>query len=161
LMRRSAELARNLGVRLHTHLAETTNEGEYCQDRFKMSPYEFANSLDWLAPDVWLAHGVWTTGDDAVLLAKTGTAVTHCPSSSMMIGAGMCPVTDLLETGVTVGLGCDGSAAHDASDLWGEVRQAVLLAHLRGGPATFSARDALGLATRGSAACLGRQDIGS
>ncbi len=161
LMRRSAELARALGVRLHTHLAETTNEEAYCRERFGTTPYELARRLDWLAPDVWLAHGVWTSPGEAALLAETGTSVTHCPTSNMMIGAGLCPVTDLLEAGVSVGLGCDGSAANDASDLWGEVRQAVLLAHLRGGPASFAARDALALATRGSSACLGRDDIGS
>lgn len=161
LMRRSATLGRELGVRLHTHLAETRNELAYCAERFGQSPYEFARRLDWLGPDVWLAHVVWTTPEEMRLLAETGTAVTHCPTSNMMVGAGLCPLTDFLRADVTVGLGTDGSAANDASDLWGEVRQALLLAHLRDGPASLSARDALGLATRGSAACLGRDDIGS
>ena len=161
LMQRSAALARELGVRLHTHLAETANEEEYCRETFGVGPYALAEQLDWLGPDVWLAHAVWTRPEDVAVLARTMTSVAHCPTSNMMIGAGMCPVREMREAGVNVGLGCDGSAAHDASDLWGEVRQAMLLARLRGGAAAFSARDALELATRGSAACLGRDDIGS
>ena len=161
LMERSASLARDLGVRLHTHLAETTNEARYCRETFGMGPYQLAERLGWLGPDVWLAHAVWTSAEDIGLLARTNTSVAHCPTSNMMIGAGMCPVTDMVAAGVNVGLGCDGSAAHDASDIWGEVRQAMLLARLRGGAAAFSARDALSLATRGSAACLGRNDIGA
>ncbi len=161
LMRRSAELARDLGVRMHTHLAETSNEDEYCMETFGVRPYQLAEQLGWVGPDVWYAHAVWTRPEDIALLAGSGTSVAHCPTSNMMIGAGMCPVTDMVGAGVAVGLGCDGSAAHDASDLWGEVRQAMLLARLRGGAEAFAARDALRLATRGSAACLGRDDIGS
>jgi cytosine/adenosine deaminase-related metal-dependent hydrolase len=161
LMERSAELARRLGVRLHTHLAETTNELEYCRERFGIGPYELARRLHWLGGDVWLAHAVWTSPEEIEMLAGTETGVSHCPTSNMLLGAGMCPVGEMRAAGVSVGLGCDGSASHDASDLWGEVRQALLLAHLRGGPASFSARDALWMATRGSAACLGRDDIGA
>jgi cytosine/adenosine deaminase-related metal-dependent hydrolase len=161
LMVRTAELARRLGVRLHTHLAETRNELDYCRERFAVGPYQLAERLDWLRPDVWLAHAVWTETQEVELLARTGTGVAHCPTSNMIRGAGLCPVGERVQHGVPVGLGCDGSASNDAGDLWGEVRQALLLAHLRGGAASFSARDALTLATRGSAACLGRDDIGS
>jgi cytosine/adenosine deaminase-related metal-dependent hydrolase len=161
LMRRSAELARRLGVRLHTHLAETKSELDYCRERFGETPYELAGRLDWLGPDVWFAHAVWTSQLEIGMLARTGTAITHCPTSNMILGSGMCPVTDMLAEGVPVGLGCDGSASNDASDLWQEVRQAMLLAHLRSGADAFSSRDALRLATNGSAACLGRDDIGS
>jgi cytosine/adenosine deaminase-related metal-dependent hydrolase len=161
LMLASAELARRLGVRLHTHLAETENELQYCRDRFGETPYELAQRLEWLGPDVWLAHAVWTSPGEIDLLARTGTAVAHCPTSNMLLCAGTCPVTEMAQAGVPVGLGCDGSASNDASDLWGEVRQAMLLAHLRSGPQSLSARDALALATRGGARCLGRDDVGS
>jgi len=161
LMRSSAALARRLGVRLHTHLAETTNEEEYCRERFGVRPYELARQLDWLGPDVWMAHSVWTNPEEISLLARTGTSVTHCPTSNLILGSGLCPVGEMRDSGVNVGLGCDGSASNDASDLWQEVRQSVLVAHLRDGPASFGARDALRLATTGSAACLGRDDIGS
>ncbi len=161
LMERSAELARRLGVRLHTHLAETRNEEEFCLERFGVRPYELARRLDWLGDDVWFAHSVWTNDREIELLASTGTGVSHCPSSNMILGAGMCPVVDMTRAGVSVGLGCDGSASNDASDLWAEVRQSLLVAHLRTGAESFGARDSLRLATRGSAACLGRDDIGS
>jgi cytosine/adenosine deaminase-related metal-dependent hydrolase len=161
LMRSSAELARRLDVRLHTHLAETTNEDEYCQERFGVRPYELARRLDWLGPDVWMAHSVWTNAEEIQLVARTGTSVAHCPTSNLILGAGLCPVGEMRDAGVNVGLGCDGSASNDASDLWQEVRQSLLVAHLRRGPASFGARDALRLATNGSAACLGRDDIGT
>ncbi len=161
LMSRTSELAARLGVRMHTHLAETESELRYCADTFGESPYELAARVGWLGPDVWFAHAVWTTEAEIRVLAETGTSITHCPTSNMMIGAGVCPVPGMLAAGVGVGLGCDGSAAQDASDLWGEVRQAVLLSHLTAGATSLTARDALGLATRGSARCLGRDDIGS
>jgi cytosine/adenosine deaminase-related metal-dependent hydrolase len=161
LMRRSVELAEQLDVRLHTHLAETTNEATYCARAFGMGPYELADQLGWLSARTWLAHAVWTGDAEIARLAAAGTGVAHCPTSNMMIGAGLCPVADMRRAGLTVGLGCDGSAAHDASDLWGEVRQALLLAHLRNGPASLQARDVLNMATAGGAACLGRDDIGS
>lgn len=161
LLRRSADLARKLGVRLHTHLAETENELAYCRERFGVTPHQLARKLDWLGEDVWLAHAVWTSPEEISLLAETGTGVAHCPTSNMILGAGTCPVTDMVAADVPVGLGCDGSASNDASDVWQEVRQALLLAHLRDGAASFSARDALVLSTRGGARCLGRDDVGS
>jgi cytosine/adenosine deaminase-related metal-dependent hydrolase len=161
LMRRSAELAERLDVRLHTHLAETTNETAYCAEVFGVRPHELAGQLGWLSTRTWFAHAVWSDAAEIARLAATGTGVAHCPTSNMMIGAGLCPAVDMRRAGVIVGLGCDGSAAHDASDLWGEVRQALLLAHLRDGPAALTARGALEMATGGGAGCLGRTDIGS
>ena len=161
LMERTAELARRLDVRLHTHMAETVNETEYCLERFGVRPHELGRRLGWVGPRTWYAHSVWTDQDEMRMLAEAGTSVAHCPTSNMMIGAGVCPVIPMRAAGMHVGLGCDGSAAHDASDLWGEVRQALLLAHLRDGAESFTARDALGLATEGSARCLGREDIGA
>ena len=161
LMERTVELAERLDVRLHTHMSETENEIAYCLDRFGFRPHELGRRLGWVGDRTWYAHSVWTDEDEMRLLAAAGTSVAHCPTSNMMIGAGLCPVGPMRSAGVNVGLGTDGSAAHDASDLWGEVRQALLLAHLRGGAESFTARDALWLATRGSARCLGRDDIGS
>jgi len=161
LMEQTAALARRLSVRLHTHLAETQDELDFCRRRFGQSPYELARRLDWLGDDVWFAHAVWPSEEEIALLARTKTGVAHCPTSNMILGVGVCPVTDMVAAGVPVGLGCDGSASNDASDVWQEIRQAMLLAHLRGGAGSFSARDALALATRGGARCLGRDDIGS
>ena len=162
LMERSAELAERLDVRLHTHMSETMNEVEYCRATFGVRPHELGRRLGWASDRTWYAHSVWTDVQEMEMLARAGVSVAHCPTSNMMIGAGLCPVKPMLDAGVNVGLGCDGSAAHDASDLWGEVRQALLLAHLRDGAGAFTARDALRLATRGSARCLGRDaDLGS
>jgi cytosine/adenosine deaminase-related metal-dependent hydrolase len=161
LMRRSADLAEQLDVRLHTHLAETSNETVFCAEVFGVRPHELGSQLGWLSARTWLAHAVWTDTDEIARLAAAGTSVAHCPTSNMIIGAGLCPVGEMRRAGVNVGLGCDGSAAHDASDLWGEVRQALLLAHLRDGPSGLQARDVLSMATAGGAGCLGRSDIGS
>jgi len=161
LMERTAELAERLDVRLHTHMSETENEIAYCLDRFGVRPHELGRRLGWVTGRTWYAHSVWIDDGEMRMLAADETSVAHCPTSNMMIGAGPCPVSPMRSAGVNVGLGCDGSAAHDASDLWGEVRQALLLAHLRGGPESFTARDSLWLATRGGARCLDRDDIGS
>jgi cytosine/adenosine deaminase-related metal-dependent hydrolase len=161
LMERSAELAERLDVRLHTHMAETENEIRYCQERFGVRPHELGRRLGWVGPRTWYAHSVWTDPDEISMLAAAGTSVAHCPTSNMILGAGVCPVNDLRAAGVAVGLGCDGSASHDVSDLWGEVRQALLLAHLRDGAVSATSRDVLRLATAGGAACLGREDIGA
>jgi len=160
-MERTAELAERLDVRLHTHMSETENEVAYCLDRFGVRPHELGRRLGWVTDRTWYAHSVWTDEDEMRLLGAAGTSVAHCPTSNMMIGAGLCPVGPMRSAGVNIGLGTDGSAAQDASDLWGEVRQALLLAHLRGGAESFTARDALWLATRGGARCLGRDDVGS
>ena len=161
-MAEAAELARRAGVRMHTHLAETADETQYCADRFGCTPVQYVESLGWLGDDVWLAHGVHL--DDAAIarLAATGTGVAHCPSSNGRLGAGVCRVPDLLAAGVPVGLGVDGAASQEASSLASEIRQAALTARAAGGPRALSVRQALELATIGGASRLGWQDqIGS
>ncbi|MFY1693579.1 8-oxoguanine deaminase [Plantactinospora sp. WMMB782] len=158
LMTEAAALARRRGVRLHTHLAETVDEEEYCRRTHGCTPVEYAERLGWLGPDVWLAHGVHL--DDAALdaLAGSGTSVAHCPSSNARLGAGTARVRDLLDRGVPVGLGVDGPASQEANQLGAELRQALYAARLRGGPAALTAREALALGTVGGARCLGRGD---
>jgi cytosine/adenosine deaminase-related metal-dependent hydrolase len=161
LMRESAELARRLGLVLHTHLAETVEEDAYCRELHECTPVEYIESLGWLAEDVWCAHCVHLSPDDIVRFAATRTGVAHCPSSNLRLGAGIAPVRDLVDAGVRVGLGVDGSASNERSDLMLEVKQALLLARGRGGPAAMTARDALRLGTRGGAAVLRLDDRGS
>jgi cytosine/adenosine deaminase-related metal-dependent hydrolase len=161
LMRDSANLARALGVRLHTHIAETADEEAFCQDRFGMRPLELLEDLGWLGPDVWLAHCVHLSDQDVKRIGTTGTGVAWCPTSNLRLGSGIARARDLLEQGATVGLGVDGSASNDAGNLLAEVRVAMLVARAGGDPRAMSARDALRVATRGGAACLGRDDIGS
>jgi cytosine/adenosine deaminase-related metal-dependent hydrolase len=161
LMNESAALARRLGLPLHTHLAETGEEEEYCRELYRCRPAEYLEQLGWLASDVWCAHCVWLTDGDVGRLAATGTGVAHCPSSNLRLGAGVAPVRELLDAGVRVGLGVDGSASNERGDLFLEVKQAMLVARGRGGGAAMTPRDALRLATRGGAAVLGRDDIGS
>jgi cytosine/adenosine deaminase-related metal-dependent hydrolase len=162
LMTAAAGLARDRRVRLHTHLAETSDEDEFCAKRFGCTPVEYMDSLGWLADDVWLAHAVHL--DDAAIarLAATGTGVAHCPSSNGRLGAGICRTVDLVAAGVPVGLGVDGAASNEESSLIGEVRQAVLLARAVGGPQALTARQSLELATLGGARLLGRSsELGS
>lgn len=158
LMRRCAELARHRGVRLHTHLAETVDEDRQCRAEFGRSPVEHAEDLGWSGPDVWLAHLVHPSAAEVERLGRTGTAVAHCPSSNGRLGSGVAPVRALLDAGAPVGLGVDGVASNEAGDLVGEVRQALLTARAAGGPRALRTREALWLATRGSARCLGRDD---
>jgi cytosine/adenosine deaminase-related metal-dependent hydrolase len=158
LMRAAADLARDQGVRLHTHLAETADEDEFCAQRFGCTPVEYVDSLGWLGDDVWLAHGVHL-GDAAIArLAATGTGVAHCPSSNGRLGAGICRTADLIAAGVPVGLGVDGAASNEETSLLGEVRQAVLMARAAGGPRALSVRQSLELATLGGARLIGRAD---
>ncbi len=158
LMREAAALARRRGVRLHTHLAETLEEEAYCRERFDRTPVEYLDDLGWLGDDVWLAHCVHLDGAGVRRFGETGTAVAHCPSSNARLGAGVAPVADLLHAGVPVGLGVDGAASNESGQLGPELRQALLVARLRGGPAALTARQALVLGTGGGARCLGRQD---
>ena len=160
LMQESAELARRLGLRLHTHLAETVEEEEYCRELYGCTPVEYLEQLGWLAEDVWCAHCVHLSADDVATFGERDVGVAHCPSSNMRLGAGLAPVRDLLDAGVRVGLGVDGSASNERGDLFMEVKQALLVARARGGPEALTARDALRLGTRGSAAVLGRDDLG-
>lgn len=162
LMRRTAELARAEGVRLHTHLAETRDEEQWCQETQGCRPVEYLRRLEWLGPDVWLAHCVHLNDEEIALFGETGTGVAHCPASNFRLGSGIARVRDLLDAGAPVGLGVDGSASNDTSNMLGEARQA-LLAH-RLDPDTrrwLSAREVLWAATRGGARCLGREDVGS
>jgi cytosine/adenosine deaminase-related metal-dependent hydrolase len=160
LMRESAELARRLGLRLHTHLAETAEEEEFARERFGCTPVEYVEELGWLAEDVWCAHCVHLTKDDIAKFGERGVGVAHCPTSNMRLGAGLAPVAELSAAGTRVGLGVDGSASNERGDLFLEVKQALLVARARGGPKALGPRDALRLATRGGAAVLGRDDIG-
>ena len=161
LMTESAELARRLGLPLHTHLAETREEEAYCLELYGCTPVEYLTDLGWLGPDVWCAHCVHLSPDDVADFAGSGTGVAHCPTSNLRLGAGVAPVAEYLEAGVRVGLGVDGSASNERSDLFFEVKQALLVARGRGGPGAMTARDALRLGTRGGAGVLGRDDIGS
>ena len=161
LMRESAALARRRGVRLHTHIAETVDEEAYCQSTFGRRPLELLDDLQWLGADVWLAHCVHLNGDDVRRIARTQTAVAWCPSSNLRLGSGIAPARELLDAGVPVGLAVDGSASNDGGQMQGEVRQALLVARARGDARAMSARDALRVATRGGARCLGRDDIGA
>jgi cytosine/adenosine deaminase-related metal-dependent hydrolase len=160
LMRESAELARRLGLRLHTHLAETVEEEEFAKEKFGCTPVEYLEELGWLAEDVWCAHCVHLSSGDVAKFGAHDVGVAHCPSSNMRLGAGMAPVRELLDAGVRVGLGVDGSASNERGDLFLEVKQALLVARARGGPKAMTAREALQLGTRGGAAVLGRDDIG-
>jgi cytosine/adenosine deaminase-related metal-dependent hydrolase len=160
LMRESAELARRLGLRLHTHLAETVEEEEYCQELFGCRPVEYLEELGWVAGDVWCAHCVHLSTDDIDAFGRAGVGVAHCPTSNLRLGAGVAPVRELCAAGARVGLGVDGSASNERSDLFLEVKQALLVARGRGGPRAMTVREALGLGTRGGAAALGRDDIG-
>jgi cytosine/adenosine deaminase-related metal-dependent hydrolase len=161
LMTESAELARRLGLRLHTHLAETVEEEEYCQGIFGCRPVEYLEQVGWLDGDVWCAHCVHLSDEDVGRFGAAGVGVAHCPTSNLRLGAGVAPVASMLAAGVPVGLGVDGSASNERSDLFCEVKQALLVARGRGGPDALTARQALRLGTRGGAEVLGRDDLGS
>jgi len=172
LMRQSAALARQYGIHLHTHLAETQDEEAFCLQKFGYRPVAYMQHVDWVGEDVWFAHSVHVNREEISVYARTGCGVAHCPSSNMRLGSGIAPILDYLQAGVKVGLGVDGSASNDSSHMLAEARQAMLLARLRAGlegaslsqegaPALMTARQSLELATRGGAAVLGRTDIGS
>jgi Cytosine deaminase and related metal-dependent hydrolases len=157
LMRRAAELAERLDVRLHTHLAEDPDEDAYCLERFGRRPIEQFEEVGWMTDRAWVAHCIYPSAEEVARLGAAGVGVAHCPSSNMMIGGGgIAPVRDFRAAGVPVGLGCDGSSSVDAASLWLEARTALLLGRQRHGPTAMTARDVLDIATRGGAACLGR-----
>ncbi len=171
LMRDSAALARSLGVRLHTHLAENDHDVAYCRQHFGMTPAQYAESLGWVGPDVWHAHCVKLDDEGVALFGRTRTGVAHCPCSNARLASGLAPIRALINAGAKVGLGVDGSASNDGADLLAEARQALLMARLRrsvtepfgcdAGPSNMTARQALSIATRGGAAAFGRShDIG-
>ncbi|GAA2419023.1 8-oxoguanine deaminase [Actinomadura vinacea] len=162
LLVESARLARDKGVRLHTHLAETLDEEEHTREQFGKTPVEYMDGLGWLGGDVWLAHCVHLHDSDIERLAETGTGTAHCPSSNARLGAGIARIAHLLEAGAPVGLGVDGAASAELVPLAGEIRQAMYMQRARYGPAALTARQALEIATLGGARCLGRADeIGS
>ncbi len=167
LLRDTAQLARERGVLLHTHLAETRDEERFCLERFGCRPVRYLADLGWLGPDVYLAHCVWLADDEIRLLGETGTGVVHCPSSNLRLASGIARIEAMRAAGVPVGLAVDGSASNDGGDLLGEARQALLLARLRSGlDSDFAARElvpaatAFELVTSGGAACLRRPELG-
>lgn len=161
LLRQSAMLARQYHVRLHTHLCETKDEENYMLEREGMRPLAFMQTLGWVGPDVWYAHGIHFNDEELKLLAETGTGVCHCPASNMKLSSGIARIPDMLKLGVPVGLGVDGSASNDGSSLMEELRTAFLLHRLNSSREAPSGYDFLKIATRGSARLLGRSDIGS
>ena len=161
LLKESAALARQLGVRLHTHLCETKDEEDYCLREMGMRPLEYMESCGWTGSDVWFAHGIHFNDDELAFLAKTKTGVAHCPVSNMKLSSGVCRIPDMLRLGVPVGLAVDGGASNDGSNLMTEIRAAYLLHRLSWSGEAPTGYDLLKIATRGSAALLGRDDIGS
>lgn len=161
LMRDSAKLAREYGVSLHTHLAENVSDIEYSKKTFNKTPAQYVEDLEWVGHDVWHAHCVKLDDYGIKLFARTGTGIAHCPCSNMRLGSGIAPVRHMLDAGMNVGLGVDGSASNDSSDMLGEVRQALLLQRVGFGPEALTAREALEIATLGGAKNLNRDDIGA
>ena len=172
LMKQSAKLAREYKVHLHTHLAETEDEEQFCLQKFGHRPVGYMQEVDWVGDDVWFAHTVWVNGEEIKTFAKHHCGVAHCPTSNMRLASGIAPLKEYRAAGVNVGLGVDGSASNDGSHLLAEVRQAMLLSRIKEGITGYSlsndpnrklmtARDALYLGTRGGAAVIGRTDIGS
>jgi len=172
LMSESASLAREYGIHLHTHLAETQDEELFCQEKFGLRPVALMDELNWLDQDVWFAHSVYVNSNEIDHYARSGCGVAHCPTSNMRLASGIAPTMEMLRAGVKIGLGVDGSASNDGSNLLEETRQAMLAARVRAGLmgasksgdesyAIMTARQALEIATRGGAAVLGRQDLGS
>ena len=161
LMSESAALARRLGVRLHTHLAETLDEEQSCLERFGKRPLELLDDLGWIASDEWIAHGIHFNDQEVARLGETGTGIAHCPSSNSRLGSGIARVVDLTAAGAPVGLGVDGVASNEIGTLFPEMRMALFLARQRDMAATtFAPADAVVLATEGGARCLGRDDVG-
>jgi len=157
LMKATAELAEQLDVRLHTHLAEDPEEDDYCLSVYGRRPIDHFAEVGWGGDRAWVAHCICPNPDEIARLGAWGTGVAHCPSSNMILGGGLAPVREFRAAGVPVGLGCDGSSSGDSASLWMEARNAMLLGRLRHGSASMSARDALEIATVGGAGCLGRR----
>lgn len=161
LMTRTAELARKHGVLLHTHVAETQDEDEYCLEKVGLRPLDYMEKLGWVGDDCWFAHCIYMNENDIKKMAETKTGVAHCPSSNMRLGSGAAPVPEMLKAGVSVSLAVDGSASNDSSDMLAEVRQCMMMHRLVKGVESMSAMQALRLATRGGAEIFRRNDIGS
>ncbi|MBP7686946.1 MAG: 8-oxoguanine deaminase [Thermoflexales bacterium] len=161
LMREAAALARQYKVQLHTHLAETYDEDDFCKQMFGVLPVEYAEQVNWLGDDVWYAHSVHVRPQDITLMAHTQTGAAHCPTSNMRLASGIAPIRAMIDAGVPVGLGVDGSASNDGSHMLAEARQAMLLQRVLGNPSGLTGLEALELGTLGGAKVLGRDDIGS
>jgi 8-oxoguanine deaminase len=172
LMKQSARLAREYNVHLHTHLAETEDEEQFCLQKFGHRPVGYMQEVDWVGDDVWFAHAVWVNDEEISVFARHNCGVAHCPTSNMRLASGIAPIKEYRAAGVNVGLGVDGSASNDGSHLLAEVRNAMLVARVKEGITGYSlsndpnrklmtAREALYLGTRGGAAVVGRTDIGS
>ncbi|MEL6870460.1 MAG: 8-oxoguanine deaminase [Pseudomonadota bacterium] len=161
LMRESAQLARRHGVLLHTHLAETEDENAFCRDQVGMRPLDYMESLGWLGDDVWFAHGIHFDDDEVRRLGAAGVGISHCPSSNQVLASGVCRAVELEQAGCAIGLGVDGSASNDCSNMIGEARQAMLLQRLRYGAEHVSHLDALRWATAGGARLLHRPMLGT
>ena len=160
LMCATADLAARLNVRLHTHLAETEDENRYCRETYRCRPLDYLEDCGWLGDRTWLAHGIHFNADEMKRLARARTAISHCACSNQTLASGHCPVCDMERAGVAIGIGVDGSASNDSSNLMQELRAAFLLQRSRYGVKAVSHKDALRWATLGSAACTGRSDIG-
>lgn len=161
LLKQAAVLARSYSsVMLHTHVAETRDEETFCRQRFGKRPAAYMQEVGWVGPDVWWAHSVWVNSEEIKMMAETGTGVAHCPSSNMRLGSGIAPIREMLNAGVKVGIGVDGSASNDGNHMISEARTAMLLQRVNLGASAFSVRDAIQLATKGSASVLGRDDLG-
>ena len=160
LMKRTAELAEKLDVRLHTHLAETENENRFCEENYNCRPLDYLEDCGWLNSRTWLAHGVYFNAGEMRRLGRAKITVSHCACSNQILASGYCPVCEMEEAGVGIGLGVDGSASNDESNLMQEVRAAFLLQRARYGVSKVSHKDALRWATKGSAACVGRTELG-
>lgn len=161
LLKEAAVFARKKGVRLHTHLAETKDEEAFCMKTHGKRPFEYMESVGWVGPDVWYAHAIFLNDREIREMAKTGTGVAHCPASNQRLGSGIAPVPRMLEAGVPVGLGVDGSASNDSSDMLGELRGALLLHRVLGGASAITTDDVFRMATSGGAKVLGFDSIGS
>jgi 8-oxoguanine deaminase len=160
LMRATADLAGKLDVRMHTHLAETEDENRFCQEMYGCRPLDYLEQCGWLNARTWLAHGIFFKADEMKRLGKAKTTISHCACSNQLLASGCCPVCEMEEAGVGIGIGVDGSASNDASNLMQEVRAAFLLQRARYGVTRVSHKDALRWATKGSAACVGRPELG-
>ena len=162
LLREAATLARAHGVRLHTHLAETKDEQDYCAEHFGRRPVDYLEDLGWSGDDVWFAHGIHFDDADIAKLSASGSGIAHCPTSNARLGAGICRLKDLRAAGVPVGLGVDGAASNEGTSMIEETKHALLFARARGGPLELTVREALEVATIGGARVLGWEDrIGS
>ena len=160
LMAESLKLARSYKALSHTHLAETRDEEKYCREIYRLRPYPLMESLGWVGPDVWFAHSIFLSEEEIRQMGENSCGVAHCPTSNMRLGSGIAPIPELIQAGAKVSLAVDGSASNDSSDMWGEARNAMLLARVRNGAKAMSPHQALYLATRGGAEVLGWEELG-